>query len=113
MLSKFQTLNMNIGSFDLNRTGYRGLGRENNDNSARNYFVQYSKSDYVKLMSEEEDADLETWVAETPSAKDALCDIEVIQQFALWLCHFAKKSEKQYHGEHLGLRSIQDMLSSI
>ena len=64
-------------------------------------------------MSEEEDADLDTWVAKTPSAKDALCDIEVIQQFASWLCHFAKKSEKQYHGEPLGLRSIQDMLSSI
>lgn len=63
-------------------------------------------------MSKEE-TDLESWIAKTPNAEVALCDIEVIQQFASWLCHHAKKSDLHYSGEPLKLRSIQDILSSV
>ena len=75
-------MSMNMGSFGLNRTGHGGgASRESNYNSARNYFAQYLQSKFVKLMSKEE-TDLESWIAKTPDAEKALCDIEVIQQFA-------------------------------
>jgi hypothetical protein len=104
---------MNLGSFGLNRTGHDGgAGRENNYNSAKNYFCQFLQSEYVKLMAEDDESDFDTWVRNNEGAQSALCDVEVIQQFASWLCHHAKKSEKYYRSEPLALRSILDMLSS-
>ena len=104
---------MNLGSFGLNRTGHDGgAGRENNYNSAKNYFCQFLQSEYVKLMAEDDESDFDTWVRNNEGTQSAICDVEVIQQFASWLCHHAKKSEKYYRSEPLALRSILDMLSS-
>ena len=94
-------MSMNMGSFGLNRTGHGGgAGRESNYNSARNYFAQYLKSKFVLLMSKEE-TDLESWIAKTPNAEIALCDIEVIQQFASWLCHHVRNRTCTTQESHL------------
>ena len=84
---------MNRGNFGLNRTGHGGgAGREANYNVARNYFKSFLQSEYVKLMSEDDESDLETWIINHPDAEGAVCDIEVIQQLASWLCDYARKS---------------------
>jgi hypothetical protein len=67
------------------------------------------QSDYVKLMSEDDESDLETWVENNAAAEGVICNIEVIQQFTSWLCDFARKS----NGEMLTLGTIGDILSSI
>lgn len=94
----------------LNRTGHGGgAGREANYSVARNYFKSFLRSEYVKLMSEDDESDLNAWIINNPDAEGAICDIEVIQQFASWLGDYARKS----NGELLALGSIGDILSSI
>ena len=49
---------LNDGRYGLNRTGHGGSSREANYDSARNYFVQFLKSPYLQLMSEDDESDL-------------------------------------------------------
>ena len=60
-------------------------------------------------MREDEENNLQLWVESHENAVSALCDVEVIQQFASWLCHYART---QVRGEYLSLGSILDILSS-
>ena len=76
------------------------------------FFCQYLKSKYINLMAEDDISDFDTWVQNNEGAQNALCDVQVIEQFASWLCHNARKSEKMYNGEPVSLRTIQDMISS-
>lgn len=99
---------MNNGSFGLNRTGHGGSSRDANAVMAENYFCQYLKSEYVQLMKEEDENSLLTWKYDNTGAQDAICDVEVIQQFSSWLCHYARRT----HGEVLKLNTILDILSS-
>jgi hypothetical protein len=101
---------MNRGNFGLNRNGHGGgAGRQANYDQARNYFKSFLQSDYVKLMSEDDESDLETWVENNEAAEGAICNIEVIQQFSSWLCDFARKS----NGEMLTLGTTGDNLSPM
>ena len=99
---------MNQGTFGLHRTGHGGIGRAGNINAAKNYFKQFLQSDFVKLMNEDDDMELESWIESNITAEAALCDIEVIQQFATWLCDYARKVNR----EPLMMGSIADILSS-
>jgi hypothetical protein len=98
---------MNVGSFGLNRTGHGGSARDSNVAMAQNFFCNFLKCDKVQLMGEEEENNLESWINSKPNAMEAVCDIEVIQQFSSWLCHYARKG----NGEILKLGSILDILS--
>ena len=98
---------MNTGSFGLDRTGHGGSARDSNYNSGRNYFTSFLKSDYVRLMSEDDDDDLEAWIQQNEGAEFAICDIEVIQQFASWLCNHASYGKCN---DPLKLGSISDIL---
>ena len=99
---------MNKGPFGLNRTGHGGSSRDTNAVMAENYFCQYLKSEYVQLMKEDDESGLLAWKDAHSGAQDALCDEGVIQQYASWLCHFARQKQ----GEVLKLRTILDILSS-
>ena len=67
---------LNHGRYGLNRTGHGGSSREANYESARNYFIQFLKSPYLKLMSENDESDFEGWVANTADAESIVCDSE-------------------------------------
>ena len=99
---------MNKGSFGLNRTGHGGSSRDPNAVMAENYFCQYLKSDYVQLMKEDDESGLLAWKDAHSGAQGALCDEGVIQQYASWLCNYARRNQ----GEVLKLRTILDILSS-
>jgi hypothetical protein len=71
-------------------------------------FAIFLKCDKVQMMGEEEENDLNVWINAQTNAMEAICDVEVIQQFASWLCHHAKNRM----GECLALGSIYDILSS-
>jgi hypothetical protein len=101
---------LNNGSFGLNRTGHGGSARDSNYNFGRNYFTSFLKCDYVRLMSEDDDDDLEAWIQQNEGAEFAICDIEVIQQFASWLCNHASYGKCN---DPLKLGSISDILSSV
>ena len=45
---------LNDGCYGLNRTGHGGSSTEANYDSARNYFIQFLKSPYLTLMSEDD-----------------------------------------------------------
>ena len=100
-----------VGSFGFTRTGHVGISRNSNLKMAENYFKGFMKHEKVTLMTETYEGSLSTWVNETEDAEKAICDIEVIQQFASWLCSHARKivgSESQF----LMLGSVKDILSS-
>jgi hypothetical protein len=52
---------------------------------------------------------MHSWIATNLNAQEALCDIEVVQQYASWLCNYAKKSNGI---EYLKAGTILDILSS-
>lgn len=98
---------MNIGSFGLNRTGHGGSTRDGNVTMTQNFFCNFLKCENVQLMGEEEENNLASWISTKSDAMEAICDIEVIQQFTSWLCHYARNRT----GEYLALGSILDILS--
>ena len=99
---------MNKGNYGLNRTGHGGVGRENNYDTARNYLKSFLQSSFVRLISLDDDIDLETSIANTEKAQTALCNVSFIEQFGEWLCNYAH----QKSGEPLSLGSIGDYLSA-
>ena len=100
---------MNKGSFGLNRTGHGGSSRDSNAVMADGYFCAYMKSPFAQLMQEEDNRTLQSWKDAHDGAQDAICDVEVIQQFASWLCNYARRPITH---EVLKLGTILDILSS-
>ena len=81
---------MNIGSLGLVRSGVSvGIARTNNYNAARNHFTEFLK--FTDLMSSEFEGTLEEWLA-TLEEPNAICDVEIVQQFATYLEKYARKS---------------------
>ena len=60
-------------------------------------------------MGEEEENNLVSWINSKPNAMEAVCDIEIIQQFSSWLCHYARKG----NGEILKLGSILELFNTL
>lgn len=99
---------MNIGSLGLVRSGVSvGIARTNNYNAARNHFTEFLK--FTDLMSSEFEGTLEEWLA-TLEEPNAICDVEIVQQFATYLEKYARKSTDN---KPLAKGTIMDILSSL
>ena len=106
-----ESLQPHVGSFGFNRTGHVGISRAPNVKMAESYIFSFLKHEKVGLMDENYEGCFLSWARATENAEKALCDVQVIQQFATWLCTHARKTvgtELQY----LMLGSVKDILSS-
>lgn len=75
---------------------------------AETYIISFLMHENVRLTDENYEGPFKSWAEATEHAEKALCDVQVIQQFASWLCTHGRKTVGTKI-QHLMLGSVKDI----